>query len=139
MFWCLSFSRTEPIKTFHKKGSDAPNYETEHMYLLELSNTGSSASSVSISTSNKECTNVKKADQTEFKQVLLDKSKQGISQQMVVQPGKSVEFYVKLSRPNGARLNTWNCTEIVAIASDGRNSSNPIIIESLVPNPNNNN
>jgi hypothetical protein len=46
---------------------------------------------------------------------------------------------VKLSRPNGARLNTWNCTEIVAVSSDGKALSNPIFIETLIPNPNNNN
>jgi hypothetical protein len=122
-----------------KKGSDAPNSETEHMYLLELSNTSSNASNVTISASDNECSNVKKADQIDFEQALLDKNKQGTLQQIVVQPGKTVEFYLKLSRPNGARLNTWNCTKIVAVASDGKAMSNPVTIESLIPNPNNNN
>ncbi len=127
------------LKLSIKKGSDAPNYETEHMYLLELSNSSSVASSVNISTKNKECSNVKKADQTEFQQVLLEKNQKSRIQQIVVQPGKTVEFYVKLSRPNNAKLNTWNCTEIVAVSNEGRYLSNAVSIESLIPNPNNNN
>jgi len=127
------------LKLSIKKGSDAPNFETEHMYLMELSNSGSVASNVTISTSNKECANVKKADQTDFDQVIMDKNKQNRLQQIVVQSGKTVEFYVKLSRPNGARLNTWNCTEILAVSNDGRAFSNAVSIESLIPNPNNNN
>ena len=127
------------LKLSIKKGSDSPNYETEHEYLLELTNSSSVASNVIISTKNKECSNVKKLEQTEFQQVLLDKNKQAKVQEIVIQPGKSVEFYVKLSRANNAKLNTWNCTEIVAVSNEGKALSNSIIIESLVPNPNNNN
>ncbi|MEZ4802714.1 MAG: hypothetical protein R2797_08060 [Gelidibacter sp.] len=127
------------LKLSIKKGSDTPNYETEHLYLLELSNPTSVASSVNISLKNVECSNVKKADQVEFNQTLLDKNKQSRVQQIVVQPGKTVEFYVQLTRPNGARLNTWNCTEIIATSNDGRSLSNAVAIESLIPNPNNNN
>lgn len=121
------------------KGSDAPNYETEHTYLLELANTGSVASTITISTTNKNCENIKKADQTNFDQIVMDKNSKSKIQQIIVHPGKSVEFSVKLSRPNGARLNTWNCTEIVALSNEGRSVSNAVTIESLIPNPNNNN
>lgn len=138
-FGVLMCQGQNKLKLSIKQGSDAPNSETEHMYLLELSNTSSVASSVNISTLNKECANIKKTDQTDFEQVLLDKNKQSRIQQIVVQPGKTVEFYVKLSRPRGARLNTWNCTEILAVANDGKALSNSVSIESLIPNPNNNN
>ena len=127
------------LKLSIKQGSDAPNTEAVHTYLLELKNSGSNVSNVIISTTNKECTDVKKADQTEFQQVLMDKTSKTKIEQIAVQPGQSVEFYVKLSQPLGARLNTWNCTEIVATSADGKVMSNPVIIESLIPNPNNNN
>lgn len=127
------------LKLSIKQGSDAPNSETEHMYLLELSNPSTKVSNVTISTTNKACVDVKKADQTDFNQVLLDKTSRGTLQQLVVQPGNSVEFYVKLTRPKDARLSTWNCTEIVATSVDGKPLSNPVTIESLIPNPNNNN
>ena len=136
VFLCQGQSQ---LKLSIKKGSDAPNYASEQLYLLELSNNGSTASNITISIKNIDCANIKKADQTDFNQVLLDKSKQKNLQQIVVQPGKSVEFYVKLTKPNNARLNTWNCTEIVATSSEGRTASNAITIESLIPNPNNDN
>ena len=97
------------------------------------------ASSVNISTKNIECPNVSKSDQIEFNQLLLEKNQQSKIQQLTVQPGKSVEFFVKLSRPKDAKLSTWNCTQIVAETIDGKAMSNSVTIESLVPNPNNNN
>jgi uncharacterized membrane protein len=127
------------LKLSIKKGSDAPNFETEHLYLLELSNTGSSATNVNVSITNKECSNIKKVEQTELNQEILDRSKLNRLKNIVVQPGKTAEFYVKLSRPNNARLDTWNCTEIIAMSTEGRAMSNSVTIESLIPNPNNNN
>jgi len=133
------FCQGQNLKLTIKQGSDAPNYETEHFYLLELSNTGSVTTNATISINNKECVNIKKIDQTDFASVSLEKNKQSKAQQITVQPGKSVEFLVKLSRPNNAKLNTWNCTEIVAMSKDGIALSNAVTIESLIPNPNNNN
>lgn len=138
-FGILFCQGQEQLKLSIKKGSDAPNFKTEHMYLLELSNLGSIASNVSISIENKECANIKKSDQTKLIQELFDNKKQSQRQQIVVPSGKSVEFYIKLSRPNGARLNTWNCSEIVAMSKEGKIMSNSITIETLIPNSNNNN
>ncbi len=138
-FGILYCQGQEQLKLSIKKGSDAPNFKTEHMYLLELSNLGSIASNVSISIENKECANIKKSDQTKFIQELFDNKKQSQRQQIVVPSGKSVEFYIKLSRPNGSRLNTWNCSEIVAMSKEGKIMSNSITIETLIPNSNNNN
>lgn len=127
------------LKLIIKEGSDAPNYETEHVYLMELFNPGTQVSTVNISTTNKACSNVNISQQIDFEQVSMEKNMQNKIQQVVVQPGKTAEFYVKLSRSKDARLNTWNCTEVVAVSNDGRKLSNAIIIESLVPNRNNNN
>lgn len=106
---------------------------------MELFNPGTQVSTVNISTTNKACSNVNISQQIDFEQVSLEKNMQNKIQQVVVQPGKTAEFYVKLSRSKDARLNTWNCTEVVAVSNDGRRLSNAIIIESLVPNRNNNN
>lgn len=138
-FGVLFCQGQDQLKLSIKKGSDTPNYEKEHSYLLELSNMGNKPTPVTISTQNKPCSNIKKAEQIEFEQVLLDNNRQSRNQQMIVQPGKSVEFYIKLSRPNNAKLNTWNCTEVVATSNEGKPLSNAIVIESLIPNPNNNN
>lgn len=127
------------LKLSIKQGSDSPNYETEHLYLLELTNTTRTATSVSISTKNTECSNVPTTQQIAFDQTTLETNKQSKVQQIVVEAGKTVEFYIKLSRPQNARVNSWNCTEVVALAKDGNALSNSIIIESLIPNPNNNN
>ena len=138
-FGVLLCQAQDQLKLSIKKGSDTPNFETEQSYLFELSNPGKKAVMINISTQNKECSNVKKTEQTNFNQVLLGENKQKGSEQMSVQPGKSVEFYIKLSKPNGAKLNTWNCTEVVAMSTEGKPLSNVVVIESLIPNPNNNN
>lgn len=138
-FGVLYSQGQDQLKLSIKKGSDTPNSETVQSYLFELSNKGTKPATVNISTQNKECSNVKKIEQTEFNQELLDNNLQRRPQQMVVQPGKSVEFYIKLSKPNGAKLNTWNCTEVVAMSSEGKPLSNAVVIESLIPNPKNNN
>lgn len=127
------------LKLSIKQGSDSPNYETEHLYLLELTNTTRMSTTVTISTKNTECANVPNANQIAFEQKTLQTNKQSKVEQIIVEAGKTVEFFIQLSRPQNARVNTWNCTEVVALSKEGTALSNSVIIESLVPNPNNNN
>lgn len=141
LFLCFTFlavNGQSQLGLSIKSGSDAPNYEKEHLYLMEATNASGKAMSFSISIENKECQSLKKSELTELDHQLLDANKNGI-EQMTVQSGRSIEFYVKLSRPLNARLNTWNCTEIVAVDQNGKPLSNAITIESLIPNPSNNN
>ena len=52
-----------------------------------------------------------------------------------ISPGKTVEFYLKLTREQSAQLNTWNCSKIVALSNDSKTLSNELTIESYIPNP----
>ncbi|HLT34614.1 MAG TPA: hypothetical protein VKZ98_12530 [Aquaticitalea sp.] len=138
-FGVLLCQAQDQLKLSIKKGSDAPNYEKEHSYLLEIANTGSKIFNANITIKNIECSNIKEVNQTDFNQEIWDKAQQNRMRTIAIQPGTSIEFYVKLSIPAGAKLNTWNCAEIVAMSNEDKILSNSITIESLIPNPNNNN
>lgn len=130
-----SFSQ-ETLKLSIIKGTEKPNSETEHFYLLKVSNTTNSEFTFNISATNKSCNN-EQLLQTDLKQEILDKQKSKILDVINIQTGKTVEFYVKISRTQNATQNSWNCTEIKAISNNGNVLSNIITIESLIPNPNN--
>jgi uncharacterized membrane protein len=70
-----------------------------------------------------------------MRQTVLDASKSKQLNQVTVQPGKTVEFYLKLTREQSAQLNTWNCSKIVALSNENNTISNELTIESYIPNP----
>lgn len=121
------------------KASDAPHTSTEHEYLLKASNTTGAEVSLNIITTNVPCSGKKYVDLNQSiyrtengEHVLLGKGIMPI----VVPANGEVEFYVKLVRPVGTALNTWNCVEIKAVNNAQKVLSNTILIESFIPDPN---
>lgn len=136
IFFSVFFSYGQgQLKLSIVKGTENPNTEKEHLYLLEVTNKGNQVSTFNVTASNASCNN-ERVKQVELNQEVLDKHKTKKIQTINVQPGKSVEFYVKITRPNNTKQNSWNCTEIKAVSNDGNVLSNIITIESLIPNPN---
>ena len=124
-----------PLKLSIIKGTEKPNTENEHFYLLEISNTSNATTTFNISASDKSCNNTK-LQQIEMKQEIIDKQKSKTINTLNIPSGKTIEFYLKITRPTNARQNSWNCTEVKAVTSNGILLSNIITIESLIPNPN---
>lgn len=136
VFSTLNTFSQDALKLSIIKGTEKPNSETEHFYLLEISNTTNAEITFNISATNKPCNN-EQLLQTDLKQEIFNKQKSKQLDVINIQTGKTVEFYVKISRTANAKQNSWNCTEIKAISSNGNVLSNIITIESLIPNINN--
>lgn len=130
----------EPLKLSLKKGSDEPTTSTEHFYLVEITNTSKKATTVTIAVQNNSCKENKSMEKSTvnspvMRQSVLDASKNKQLNQVTVQPGKTVEFYLKLTREQSAQLNTWNCSKIVALSNESKTISNELTIETYIPNP----
>lgn len=130
----------EPLKLTLKKGSDEPTTKTEHFYLVEITNTSNKVTTTTITVQNTSCKEDKSMEKTTVKtpamrQTVLDTSKSKQLNQVTLQPGKTVEFYLKLTREQSAQLNTWNCSKIVALSNESKTMSNELTIESYIPNP----
>ena len=126
----------QPLDLKIKQGSDKPNSETEHLYLLEISNSSRSTSNFTISTSNVNCSNIKAERQTILDHKALNKNSRGELKSYSINPNSNFEFYVKISRQQNTSIDKWNCTEIKAIDDNGKTISNAIVIKSLIPDPN---
>lgn len=130
----------EPLKISLKKGSDEPTTSTEHFYLVEITNTGKKATTATLTIQNNSCKEQKSMEKSAvnspaMRQTVLDASKSKQLNQVTVQPGKTVEFYLKLTREQSAQLNTWNCSKIVALSNESKAVSNELTIETYIPNP----
>ncbi|OUS00005.1 hypothetical protein A9Q86_11210 [Flavobacteriales bacterium 33_180_T64] len=136
-FGFQSIFSQEQLSLSLKKDSDKTVNETEHFYLMEITNNAKTNLPFSISTENTSCENVSPSKQVLLKQNTLDKQKTKALTKMSIEPGASLEFYIKISRSKNTKLGTWNCTEIKAISNTGQLLSNPVIIKSLIPDPKN--
>lgn len=130
----------EPLKISLKKGSDEPTTSTEHFYLVEITNTSKKATTATLTVQNNSCKEQKNMEKSAvnspaMRQTVLDASKSKQLNQVTVQPGKTIEFYLKLTREQSAQLNTWNCSKIVALSNESKAISNELIIETYIPNP----
>uniref|UniRef100_UPI0040490C93 hypothetical protein n=2 Tax=Gelidibacter sp. TaxID=2018083 RepID=UPI0040490C93 len=130
----------EPLMLSLKKGSDEPTTKSEHFYLVEITNTSKVTTTATITVQNNSCNEDKSMNKSAvstpaMRQSLMDASKTKQLNQVTVQPGKTVEFYLKLTREQSAQLNTWNCSKIVALSNDSKTLSNELTIESYIPNP----
>ncbi|MEZ4797651.1 MAG: hypothetical protein R2785_10850 [Flavobacteriaceae bacterium] len=130
----FSFAQN-PLKLTIIKGADKPNTESEHDYLLEISNTSKTDFTFVITANNTSCSDQKLMQQTELMQEIYNAQKSKKLNSMSIASGKTLEFYVRLTRPDNAKKNSWNCTQIKAVSGNGSAISNTITIESLIPNP----
>ena len=109
--------------------------ESEHFYLMEITNKASTNLEFNISIENTKCKNVKAIKQVNLNQSMLNKDKSKGLDQINIKPGTSKEFYIKLSRPKNTKLDTWNCSEVKAVSKTGESLSNSVLIKSLIPDP----
>ncbi|MDN3492084.1 hypothetical protein [Winogradskyella bathintestinalis] len=130
----LLASYGQELKLSVIENSDEPNTASEHFYLVNVTNTSSKSAPFSLATTNTPCSKGKSI-QTDFSHQVLDNKKARQPNGLNINSGQSVKVYIKLMRSKTARLNSWNCTEVTAISSEGRPISNTITIESFIPDP----
>ena len=109
--------------------------ETEHFYLMEIVNTTSTGLQFSISIDNTECEYINANKQVTLNQTVLNVNKTKVNNPFNVAQGESLEFYIRLNRPIGTELDTWNCSKIIAKSQTGEILSNPVVIKTLIPDP----
>jgi hypothetical protein len=126
----------QPLELKIKKGSDRPNSDKEHVYLLEMKNLSGSTADFTISTTNISCSDITSDKQTILSHKALNKLSKGEFKSYSLQPNSNFEFYIKISRTNNTSIGKWNCTEIKAIDDNGIIISNSVVITSLIPDPN---
>jgi len=115
--------------------SDAPHTAAEHIYLLKAENTSDKTLSFTITANNINCGAKLAADlqATVYEDAFATNSTNTLNLHSIPAHG-SVQFYVKLLKPQDTPLKTSNCMEIKAV--QGKNIlSDGIIIESYIPDP----
>ncbi len=135
---CCSFQSVfsqEKLSLTLKVDTQKTVNETEHFYLMEITNNANTSLKFNISTENTKCQNTSSNKQVLLNQTVLNKGKSQVLNQISIEPETSKEFYIKISRPNNTQLDTWNCSEVKAISKTGESLSNSVIIKSLIPDP----
>jgi hypothetical protein len=120
-----------------KEDSKESISKSEHFYLLKLKNTSNQSSKINIEAISGNCSNLELSKQSALNYKVINKDKNKTFETLTVQPGKSIEFYIKINRNNTTKLGTWNCANISAVSTNGTKLSNTITIKSLIPNPKN--
>lgn len=128
----LSANTQELILDLHKK-SDQPNIAVEHTFIFNLTNTTTSAEYIEIITTNTNCNDVPTNKQSQLETKVSDKSKSKSLQFLQLNSGEKRQFSVTLKRPKNTKLNTYNCTKVMAKAEKGL--SNAVILKSYIPDP----
>ncbi|MAB47911.1 hypothetical protein [Winogradskyella sp. MH6] len=139
LFVSIAIYGQSPLVLKIKEGSDKPNYEKEHSYLLEITNSSKKSTRFFVDSKNTKCQNLKEENQVELIQKNLNKASKSQFSEHILKPNESFEFYLKISRPANTTINKWNCTEVKAVDENGNTISNSVIITSLIPDPKDNN
>jgi hypothetical protein len=109
-------------------------------YTMIISNTGMSDTAYTLSSSNvnSSCVNNDGSSSTgnvNLTANFVDLNLNSISE-ILLSPGQSVSFLVKVQVPVGTTLNKWNCTQITATSSSCSNYKVNTILHTLVSDPN---
>jgi uncharacterized membrane protein len=109
-------------------------------YTLIISNTGMSAQTYTLSSSNvnSSCANNDGSNTTgnvNLTANFVDTNLNSISE-ISLSPGQSVSFLVNIKVPVGTSVNKWNCTQITASSSSCSNYSVNTVLHTLVNDPN---
>ncbi|MCB0447483.1 MAG: hypothetical protein KDD03_08220 [Gelidibacter sp.] len=121
------------------EGADDVNSDLDQYFLLEVSNNSPWGEHIDILVTNNSCANISPNDQVKLLHKLYDKTMEFELDTFYLSPNNSTKFYLKIYREPNTPTNRWNCKSIKASAKNGDVFSSPVIITSLVPNPNNNN
>ncbi|GAB4164877.1 MAG: hypothetical protein Tsb0033_26510 [Winogradskyella sp.] len=139
LFATINIYGQSPLSIKIKEGSDKPNYEKVHTYLLEITNSSKRSIRFVIDSKNIKCQNLKEENQVKLVQKNLSKTSKAQFSEHMLKTNESFEFYLKISRPDNTTINKWNCTEIKAVDENGNTLSNSVIITTLIPDPKDNN
>ncbi len=127
------------------KSSDKPNFEKEHIHVLELKNNSKFKSEYKLSLINDNClkSDSNKAESNINSQISFDNSyKNKIDNTISLEPNESVQINLKIQKKNNAKLDSWSCslvsvTKLSNIKSKNTKSniSKSVTIKTFIPNP----
>ncbi len=129
-----AFSQND-LEVVVKENSNDANSKTERFHLLEVTNNTNSNQTVEVTSQNVKCSNVENNRHSDLLTSFYGQNRLTRMNTITLSPRESKEVYVKIYRPNNTKLNTWNCTEIVAKSISGNTSSNTLVIKSFIPDP----
>ena len=116
------------------KGTDKPNTESEHQYLINLENNSRSSTSFVFTTENVNC----KEENIEYVNLIQEVYTSNLNERVssvTLSAGESYNFYVKIKRPLNTKLGSWNCTKITASSSNGTPVKKSVMITTWIQDP----
>ncbi|WP_298346976.1 hypothetical protein [uncultured Algibacter sp.] len=126
------------------KPSDKPNFENEHIHVLELKNNSKLKSEYKVSLIDDNCSKGKnKAESNINSQISFENSnKASIDNIVSLEPNESIKMNLKIQKKNNAKLDSWNCSIISVIKLSNLKSKNTksnisksVTIKTFIPNP----
>lgn len=136
-FSALSAFSQNTVKLNLVKNSDDPLSKMERFSALELENNFSESKSFEIITLNTSCSDTGNSSQVNLIQKLTDMDKVEIANTITLSAGETFQFYLKTKRPPNTKLTSYNCTQIIAKTNNGSLISDPVLIKTFIPNPQN--
>lgn len=91
--------------------SDKPDLEKEHVHKLQISNSSTKAKQYELHIDNIRCKKQQEVE-TILSYTLYDKNKNLLEKYITVPSKSNIVFYIKLTKPNNFKLDSWNCSEI---------------------------
>lgn len=129
----LTFGQNDLKLTLVKK-SDQPITEIERDFLFQIENNSRNDQTIILEATNLLCSDTGRALQANLYHTFLKEDKNTVISSPNIKSGESLNFYLRISRPNNTKLNSWNCTKLI-IKTDNNLESNSITIKTLVPDP----
>ena len=136
-FGALSAFSQNTMKLNIVKNSDDPLSKMERYSSLELENNSSETKLFEIITLNISCSDTGNNRQVNLIQKITDINKVEIANTITLSAGETFQFYLKTKRPPNTKLTSYNCTQVIAKTNNGSLISEPILIKTFIPNPQN--
>lgn len=118
------------------KGSDTPNSEKVHHYLLQVENNTNDTQTYTINVEDIICKNDNHKAHSGFKFEFYDTSKKKQLKNITVAPKQKAQFYVKTTAFANAKLSTWNCSNVFLYSSSSKEKQ-LVNIVSFIQDPKN--
>jgi uncharacterized membrane protein len=139
----LSFGQSSSCKVLLKAEKDRNSRSTssgDTYYSMVISNTATSTDTFSLSSANvnNSCANndgSSAADNVNLTAAFVDESMNSINT-ISLNPGQTINFFVKITVPTNATVNKWNCTEITATSNSCSDYKVNTVLHTLVSDPN---
>ncbi len=125
----------QPLDLKIEEGADAPNTESVRFYFLSITNISDDTEGFKISAKDISCTNIPPEQQVTLNKTILDSTQTTELTNITLGSNETLEFYLKISRPDNTPVDKWNCIEVQAINDNSIILSNAILIKSLIPDP----